>query len=398
VRVLVINCGSSSVKYQLIETADGFVSAKGMVERIGFDDSVVSHTAGERRMTTTRAVADHTGALSCVLESLVSGEGAVLTGLGEIGAVGHRFVNGGNLFTDSVVVDGDFLKTIKKVLDLAPLHNPANLLGIQASIAAMPDTPQVVVFDTAFHARLKPEASFYALPWEYYETYGVRRYGFHGMSHYYVSRRAAQLLGVPPEGAKVITCHLGNGCSIDAVRDGYAIETSMGFTPLEGLVMGTRTGDVDAAAVLYIMKKEGLSPGEMDTILNKKSGLLGFSGVSSDMREVIAAAESGNDRAALAIDIYCHRIRKYIAMYAGLLNGPDALVFTAGVGEHSPLVRRKSSAGLSFLGIGLDDGKNDRATGGEMEIGAADAGVRAFVIPTNEEIVIAREAERLCGS
>jgi len=256
----------------------------------------------------------------------------------------------------------------------------------------------VVVFDTAFHSRMRPEAFMYALPYEYYEKYGVRRYGFHGTSHYYVSRRAAEILGRPVGELRLVTCHLGNGCSVAAVEGGYSIDTSMGFTPLEGLMMGTRTGDIDAAAVLYIMKKENLSPEEMDVVLNKKSGLLGFSGVSSDMREIIAAAESGDERAAVALEMYCRRIKKYIAAYHGLLGGADALVFTAGVGEHSPVVREKACSGLSRLGIELDPAKNERATGGEREIGRDGSPVRILVVPTNEEIVIAREAERLAGA
>ncbi len=395
--VLVINCGSSSVKYQLIHTSTGEVLAKGIVERIGFNDSVFSHVKGNGDKTVqTLPVKNHTSAMQYVLDSLVGKEGAV-GDLSGINAVGHRFVNGGKYFTESVVVDENVLGKIRKLLDLAPLHNPANLLGIEACIAAMPDTPQVVVFDTAFHSKIRPEAYLYALPYEYYEKYGIRRYGFHGTSHYYVSRRAAELMGRPAGELKIITCHLGNGCSVDAVNGGYAVETSMGFTPLEGLMMGTRTGDVDAAAVLYIMKKEGYSPEEMDAIINKKSGLLGFSGVSSDIREVIDAAEAGNERAATALDMYCYRIKKYIAAYTGVLGGLDALVFTAGVGEHSPLVRGRSCAGLSCMGVEIDKAENEKATGGEAEISVENSPVRIFVIPTNEEIVIAREAERLGG-
>jgi acetate kinase len=269
------------------------------------------------------------------------------------------------------------------------------MLGIEACIAEMPDIPQVIVFDTGFHARIPPKAYMYALPYRYYEEYGIRRYGFHGTSHYYVSHKAAELLGRPVEELRIITCHLGNGCSIDAVKDGWAVDTSMGFTPLEGLMMGTRTGDIDAAVALYIMRSRGFTPEEMDTVLNKKSGLLGVSGISPDMREVESAAGAGNDRAALAIDLYCYRIKKYIAAYAGVLGGCDALVFTAGVGEHSPLIRSKSCEGLSFMGIELDPEKNERATGGVAVISPVSSHTTILVIPTNEEIVIAREAERL---
>jgi len=397
-KVLVINCGSSSVKYQLIETGDGTVLAKGIVERIGLEDAVFTHVPqnGEKTVVDLE-VKDHRYAIQCVLESLI-GDNGVIGELSDIGAVGHRFVHGGRDFRESVLVNERVLERIRSILDIAPLHNPANLLGIEASITTMPDTPQVVVFDTAFHAKIKPEVYHYALPFEYYEKYGIRKYGFHGTSHYYVSRRAAELIGRPVEDLKIITCHLGNGCSIDAVRDGYAVETSMGFTPHEGLMMGTRTGDVDAAAILYIMKKEGCSPGEMDTIINKKSGLLGFSGVSSDMREVMNAAESGNERAVTALNMYCYRIKKYIAAYVGILGGLDALVYTAGVGEHSPKIRSASCEGLSFLGMEIDAAKNAEAVGGEFEIGKSGSPVRVLVVPTNEEIVIAREAERICGA
>ena len=394
-KVLVINCGSSSVKYQLIETSDGFVLAKGLVERIGFDNAVFSHKPcrGESRKSTL-PVKDHTVAIAYVLEAL-TGENGVVSSLDEIGAVGHRFVNGGIDFQETVVADDAVLTGIRKILNLAPLHNPAHLLGIEAAIAAMPDTPQVIVFDTGFHARMKPHAYQYALPYEYYENYGIRRYGFHGTSHYYVSHRAAELAGRPLEDMRIITCHLGNGCSIDAVKDGWAVDTSMGFTPLEGLMMGTRTGDIDPAAVLYIMKKEGIDAESMDTLLNKKSGLLGFTGISPDMREIMAAAQSGDTRAATAIDMYCYRIKKYIGAYTGILGGLDALVFTAGVGEHSPVIRAKSVEGLGFLGVGVDPAKNAAAIGGEHDISTDSASVTTFVIPTNEEIVIAREAERV---
>ena len=395
--VLVINCGSSSVKYQLIHTASGRVLAKGLVERIGFEDAIFTHVPGDgEKRVQTLPVKDHTVAMRAVLDILV-GEDGVLSDMSEINAVGHRFVNGGSFFTESVVADGDVLERIRAILDIAPLHNPAHLLGIEACMAAMHKTPQVIVFDTAFHAKITPEAHMYALPYEYYEKYGIRRYGFHGTSHYYVSHRAAELLGEPDGNFRIITCHLGNGCSIDAVKNGWAVETSMGFTPLEGLMMGTRTGDIDAAAVLYIMKREGFTPEEMDTIINKKSGLLGFTGVSSDMREIIEAAESGNERASTALDMYCYRIKKYISAYFGILGGLDALVFTAGVGEHSPIIRSKACAGLSHIGIDVDESKNGSAIGGESDISNSDAPVRVFVIPTNEEIVIAREAERLRG-
>jgi acetate kinase len=269
------------------------------------------------------------------------------------------------------------------------------MLGIEACLTEMPDTPQVIVFDTGFHARVPAKAYMYALPYRYYEEYGIRRYGFHGTSHSYVSHRAAELVGKPVRDLRIITCHLGNGCSIDAVKDGWAVDTSMGYTPLEGLMMGTRTGDIDCAVPLSIMKREGVTPEEMDAIMNRKSGLLGVTGISSDMREIEGAARAGNELAVLAIDMYCYRIRKYIAAYTGVLSGLDALVYTAGVGEHSPLVREKSCEGVEFLGIKIDPERNARATGGEAEIGWDGAPVRILVVPTNEELVIAREAERL---
>ncbi|MFC1607765.1 acetate/propionate family kinase [Candidatus Latescibacterota bacterium] len=395
-KVLVINCGSSSVKYQLMDTTGEQVLVKGMIERIGFKDSVVTSSAVNGAGSSVHMpVEDHTSAMKVVLDLLISGNSAVIDNLAEIGAVGHRFVNGGSKFSESVVIDSTILTDLTRVLDLAPLHNPANMLGIEACLAEMPQTPQVAVFDTAFHAHIPPEAYIYALPYEYYENHDIRRYGFHGTSHSYVSRRAAEILDRQYDDLRIITCHLGNGCSIDAVHGGHAIETSMGLTPLEGLMMGTRAGDIDPAVPLHIMRTTGISPQEMDEILNKKSGLLGVSGVSSDMREVIEAAEAGNDRAQLAIDIYCYRIKKYIAAYNGILGGCDALVFTAGVGEHSPLVRGKSCEGLSCMGITIDSEKNDHATGGESEISTRNSQVKVLVIPTNEEIVIAREAERL---
>ena len=394
--VLVINCGSSSTKFQLIETSDGKVLARGLVERIGFDDSIFTYTPENGSKTIeTLPVPDHNIALKHVFERLTDKENGVVEDLTEIGAVGHRFVNGGSLFIESVVLNNKVHEDLNKILDLAPLHNPANLLGIEACLAAVPGTPQIVVFDTAFHSRIKPEAFMYALPYEYYEKYRIRRYGFHGTSHYYVSRRAAELAGRPVEDMKIITCHLGNGCSIDAIRDGYAVETSMGFTPLEGLIMGTRTGDIDAAAVLYIMKREGIPAEEMDTLLNKKSGLLGITGISSDMRDIIEASQNSNKRAEMALDMYCYRIKKYISAYTGILGGLDALVFTAGVGENSPPIRSKACEGLSFLGIDIDENKNN-AVIDETEISKDGSSVQVFVIPTNEEIVIAHEAEKLC--
>lgn len=325
------------------------------------------------------------------------GENGVLGSLSEIAAVGHRFVNGGPEFIQPVITTDRVLEKIRDILDIAPLHNPAHLLGIEACIAEMPDTPQVIVFDPFFHAQMPSKAFMYALPYRYYEKYGIRRYGFHGTSHYYVSHKAAEIVGRPVEDLKIITCHLGNGASVDAVKDGWAVDTSMGFTPLEGLMMGSRTGDIDTAAPLYIMKKEGLSPEEMDTIMNKKSGLLGVTGISSDMREIEKAAGEGNELAILALDMYSYRIKKYISSYTGVLGGLDVLVFTAGVGENAPDIREKACEGLEFLGIEVDPEKNSHAVrrSTHSEIGKDGSRVRILVIPTNEELVIARMAEHM---
>ncbi len=395
--VLVINCGSSSIKYQLIDTVSGDISAKGLIERIGFEDAVFSCQAGAcKGSRETLPIKDHTVAMRRVLDALVNDHKAV-EDLAEISAVGHRFVNGGKYFKEAVLADDAVLDRIRNILDIAPLHNPAHLLGIEACIAVMPETPQVIVFDTAFHATLPPKAFMYAVPYEMYDELAVRRYGFHGTSHYYVSQRAADILGrSDDQDLKVITCHLGNGSSIDAVLGGKAIDTSMGFTPHEGLVMGTRTGDIDAAAILYMMKKRGISVEDMDTQINKKSGLLGVSGVSSDMREVSEAAEAGNERAQLAIDMFVYRIRKYIGSYAAVLGGLDALVFTAGIGEHAHGLRERICEDFGYLGIEIDTGKNNSKPGGEYEISTDSSKVKVLVIPTDEEGVIAKEAERLC--
>lgn len=398
-KVLVINCGSSSVKYQLMDTDTESVLAKGLVERIGFDDAIFTHVPGNgKKQVRTIPVKNHDVAMKHVLASLV-GENGVLADLSEIGAVGHRFVNGGREFIQPVITTEQVLEKIRGILDIAPLHNSAHLLGIEACIAEMPDTPQVIVFDPFFHAKMPPMAYMYAFPYRYYEKYGIRRYGFHGTSHYYVSHKAAEIVGRPVEDLKIITCHLGNGASVDAVKDGWAVDTSMGFTPLEGLIMGTRTGDIDCAAPLYVMKKEGLSPEEMDTIMNKKSGILGVSGISSDMREIEDAYFKGVESAVLALDMYCYRLKKYISSYIGVLGGLDVLVFTAGIGENAPIVREKACAGLEFLGIEVDPEKNPVAfrKSTPTEIGKDGSRVRILVIPTNEELVIAREAERMCG-
>jgi acetate kinase len=396
--VLVINCGSSSVKFKLIETADSTVHAKGAVERLGLDAPTVTYSRGDGDVISGPVdAAGHTEAVNHILELLTDPVHGVIGHISDIAAIGHRFVHGGTLFHESVLLNGESLKKIGRILDLAPLHNPANLLGIKACLDAAPDTLQVAVFDTAFHSKLPPEAYMYALPQKYYRDHVVRKYGFHGTSHYYASRRAAELMDRPVESLKIITCHLGNGCSVDAIRGGYAVDTSMGFSPLEGLVMGTRSGDIDAAAVLYIMKKEGFTPDEMSEVLNRESGLLGVSGVSSDIREIHAASADGKKSAALALRMYSYRIKKYISAYAGVLGGADALVFTGGVGENDPVVRAESCRGLSFAGIEIDEARNELPRNGrDRDISVGGSPVRVFVVSAGEEIVIAREAERLC--
>ncbi|MGN0266269.1 MAG: acetate/propionate family kinase [Lachnospiraceae bacterium] len=393
-KVLVINCGSSSLKYQLIDSETEAVLAKGLCERIGID-GVLTHTpAGKDKVVFNDPLPNHTVAVSNVLKQLTDPENGVIADLSEIGAVGHRVVHGGEKFASSTVITDDVIAEIDKCSDLAPLHNPANIIGINACKELMPGVPMVAVFDTAFHQTMPEEAYLYALPYEYYEKYAVRRYGFHGTSHSYVSKHAAEVLGKNVEDLKIIVCHLGNGASISAVENGKCVETSMGLTPLEGLVMGTRCGDIDPAILEFIANKEGLNIKELLTVCNKKSGVQGISGVSSDFRDLHAAAEEGNKRAKAALDVFCHRVVKYVGAYAAVMNGVDVICFTAGCGENDIEVRAQIMSKLSYLGCKLDADKNN-VRGKDTVISTDDSTVTAMVIPTNEELAIARETVAL---
>jgi len=395
--VLVINCGSSSLKYQVLDMTNESLLAKGLVERIGLDGSIITHekTGDADKFTVVTPMADHTEAIGHVLEAITDPAHGVIVSMDEIGAVGHRVVHAGEKYASSVVITPDVINALEECIELAPLHNPPNLAGIAACKALMPNTPMVGVFDTAFHQTMPPESYIYAIPYEYYQKYGIRRYGFHGTSHKYVAERAAQMLNVNLMDLKLITCHLGNGASVSAIKHGKCIDTSMGFTPLEGLVMGTRSGDIDPAIVSFIRQKEGLKAGESTEILNKKSGVLGISGVSSDFRDLEAAAEEGNERAILAMKVFAHKVRFYIGAYIAELNGVDAIVFTAGVGENDIGMRDIICSELGNLGIKMDLVKN-KVRGKETIISTDDSKVKIMLIPTNEELMIARDTFNLC--
>lgn len=396
-KILVINAGSSSMKYQLIDMEDESVIAKGNCERIGVDGHF-KHTTGDGRVYETDVVMNnHTEAFVQIKNALISEEYGVIKNLDEVSAIGHRIVQGGALFSESVLVNEDVIKGIESLIPLAPLHNAAHVQGIRACLDVFgTEVPEVVVFDTAFHSTMPPKAFTYPVPYEYYEKYAVRRYGFHGTSHRYVSNRCAELMGKDIKDLKIITCHLGNGSSITAIKDGKVIDTSMGLTPLDGIMMGTRTGCLDPSVVTFIAEKEGFTPSEMDTLLNKKSGFLGISGVSSDDRDVTAAAESGNARAQLAIDILEYQILKYIGSYTAALGGVDAIVFTAGIGENQCSHRINVCNNLSYMGVKVDADLNAKAIRGvEGKISTPDSTVDVFVIPTNEELVIARDTMAL---
>lgn len=390
--ILVINCGSSSLKFQLIDAETEKMIAKGLCERIGIEGSqLVYQPAGGAKEETVTPMPDHTKAIELVLGALTNEKTGVVKSLQEIGAVGHRIVHGGEKFAASTVITEEVIEAIKACNDLAPLHNPANLIGIDACQKLMPGTPMVGVFDTAFHQTMPKEAYLYGLPYEYYEKYQVRRYGFHGTSHSYVSKRAAELLGRKYEDMKIIVCHLGNGASISAVANGKCVDTSMGLTPLEGLIMGTRSGDIDPAIIEYIAHKENKNIDEVMTILNKKSGVLGLSGnLSSDFRDLEKAYNAGEDRGLRTIRTFAYRVAKYIGAYTAVMNGVDAICFTAGVGENSPLVRNLACERLGYLGIALDKDQNEKR-GEELVISTPDSKVKVMVIPTNEELAIARE-------
>ena len=390
--ILVINCGSSSLKFQLIDAQTEQLIAKGLCERIGIEGSqLVYQPAGGAKEETVTPMPDHTKAIELVLGALTNEKTGVVKSLQEIGAVGHRIVHGGEKFAASTVITDEVLAAIEACNDLAPLHNPANLIGIAACQKLMSQTPMVGVFDTAFHQTMPKEAYLYGLPYEYYEKYQVRRHGFHGTSHSYVSKRAAELLGRKYEDMKIIVCHLGNGASISAVENGKCVDTSMGLTPLEGLIMGTRSGDIDPAIIEYIAHKENKNIDEVMTVLNKKSGVLGLSdNLSSDFRDLEKAYIAGEDRGLRTIRTFAYRVAKYIGAYTAVMNGVDAICFTAGVGENSPLVRNLACERLGYLGIALDKEKNDKR-GEELEVSTPDSKVKVMVIPTNEELAIARE-------
>uniref|UniRef100_A0A7C3RM84 Acetate kinase n=1 Tax=Dictyoglomus thermophilum TaxID=14 RepID=A0A7C3RM84_DICTH len=397
-KVLVLNCGSSSVKYQIFDMKDESVLAKGLAERIGLDGSRIVYQRGlESKKIYEVPLPTHKKAIEEIFKLLVDKNDGILSSLNDIDAVGHRVVHGGESFFEATLVTPETYKKLKECENLAPLHNPYNIQGVEACMSLIPEAPQVLVFDTAFHQTMPKEAYIYALPYEWYEKYKIRRYGFHGTSHYYVSRRVAQLTGKPLEELKIISCHLGNGASITAIKNGKSIDTSMGYTPLEGLVMGTRCGDIDPAIPLIMMEKENLSPKEMDNILNKKSGILGISGVSSDFRDVGEAAEKGNERALLALKVFAYRIKKYIGAYYAILGGLDVLIFTAGVGERGPLERSLICEGLEHLGVKIDPEKN-KVKGEELKISTPDSKVEVWVIPTNEELMIARETVKIVGN
>ncbi len=392
--VLVINCGSSSLKYQLIDSETEAVLAKGLCERIGIDGRLVYQKAGGEKEITEAAMPTHKEAIQMVLDALTNEKTGAIKSLSEVNAIGHRVVHGGEKFASSAVITDEMIKAVEECNDLAPLHNPANLIGIRVCSELMPGVPQVGVFDTAFHQTMPAKAYLYGLPIEYYKKYKVRRYGFHGTSHSFVSKRAVEFLGLDKDNSKVIVCHLGNGSSISAVLNGKCVDTTMGLTPLEGVVMGTRSGNIDPAIMEYIAKKEDLDIAGVMNVLNKKSGLQGMSGVSSDMRDLQAAANAGNVDAENAIEVLCYGIAKFVGGYVAAMNGVDAIVFTAGIGENAGVVRAKVCSYLGYLGIALDEKANE-TRGEEVVISTPDSKVKVAVIPTNEELAICRETVAL---
>lgn len=392
--VLAINAGSSSLKFQLIEMPEEKVSAIGVVERIGLPDSIFQIEANGKKDKTVQDIANHEVAVKMLLEALI--KKGVIQSYDEIDAVGHRVVHGGEYFSDSVLITDEVIETIEKVSELAPLHNPANLTGIRAFKEILPNVPMVAVFDTAFHQTMPKSSYLYSLPENYYTDYGIRKYGFHGTSHKYVSERAAELIGAPLESLRLISCHIGNGASVTAIQGGESIDTSMGFTPLAGVTMGTRSGDIDPALIPYIMEKTGKSADEVINVLNKESGMLALSGFSSDLRDIEEQSET-NERAALALTVFAERIHKYLGSYAAKMSGVDAIIFTAGVGENSDTIREKILTGLEFMGVYWDPKRND-VRGKEQFINYPHSPVKVIVIPTNEEVMIARDTIRLSGN
>jgi len=391
-KILVLNCGSSSIKYQLIDPTTKKALAKGSVERIGMSGSILTHKAYDRDpIKVSGEIIDHIVGVEYVISILLSKNHGVIENKDEIDAVGHRVVHGGETFSESVLIDDEVIKEIRQCIEYAPLHNPHNLRGINACLKLLPGIPQVAVFDTAFHQMMPDYAFIYGIPYVLYKRYGIRRYGFHGPSHYYVSSRTADLMERPINELKIITCHLGNGCSVAAIEEGASVDTSMGFTPLEGLVMGSRSGDLDPAVILHLLSREELSLHEGITLLNKHSGLLGISGISSDVRDLEQEYHENNKQAQLAINIFCYRLRKYIGSYAAVMGGLDAITFTAGIGENSELIRRLTLEKMEYLGIKLDSQLNEAKSQKERLISSEDSKVKVYVVPTNEELVIAQE-------
>ena len=396
-KILVLNCGSSSIKYALYDMTDRSVITSGGIEKIGLPDSFITVKLNGEKHKMQRAISEHTAGVQWIFEVLTSGEYAVLKSLDELDAVGHRMVHGGEKFNQSVRLTPEVMEAFEACNDLAPLHNPANIKGVNAVTALMPDVPQVGVFDTAFHQSMPDYAYMYALPYELYEKYGVRRYGFHGTSHRYVSQRVCEFLECKAEGKKIITCHIGNGASIAAVKDGKCVDTSMGLTPLEGLVMGTRSGDIDAGAVTFLMDKLGLDTKGISNLLNKQSGLAGVSCLSSDFRDILAAIKEGNEKARLAKEMYTYRIKKYIGQYAAAMGGVDIILFTGGAGENQWEVREGATEGLEYMGVKMDAAKNRACRATEAVLSADDSKVTVCCIPTDEELMIALDTQALCN-
>jgi acetate kinase len=396
-KILVVNCGSSSIKYQLFDMSNESVLAKGLVERIGLPGSVLTHQpTGKDKVKINAEITNHSIGIELMLKALTDSQHGVIQSLDEISAIGHRGVHGGEKFADSTVITPEVIKTVEECVEMAPLHNPPNILGVNACTKLMPGKPQAIVFDTAFHQTMPKHAFMYALPYDAYKKHGIRRYGFHGTSHKYVAHRVAEIMGKDINSLKIVTCHLGNGASVAAVKHGKCIDTSMGFTPLEGLMMGTRCGDIDPAIIPFLMKKEHMTSEQVDEYMNKKSGVLGISGVSSDFRDVEQASHSGNDQAQLALDMFAYTVKKYIGSYIAAMNGADAVVFTAGLGENSASMREHICKDMDFLGLDIDTTANN-VRGEEREISKPGSKVKIFTIPTNEELVIARDTQVLCS-
>ena len=394
-KTLVINCGSSSLKYQLKDMNTEECMVQGLVERIGIEGSVLTQKVeGRDKYIINTEIKDHKEAIKLVLGALIDPIHGVIKSMDEISAVGHRVVHGGEKYSDSVLIDDEVLKSIEECIVLAPLHNPPNLIGIEACKELMPNTPMVAVFDTAFHQTMPKHSYICPLPYELYEKYSIRKYGFHGTSHKYVSNKVAKVMGKDIKDLKIVTCHLGNGCSLSAVKNGKSIDTSMGFTPLAGVMMGTRSGSIDPSVISFLIEEHGYKIEEVDELLNKKSGVLGISGVSSDFRDVLAAADSGNERAKLALEIFYYKVRTQIAAYAGAMGGVDVIVFTAGIGENSSITRKEILKGLEFFGFELNE-ENNEIRGKIQEISTEDSKVKVYVVPTNEELMIARDTARL---